>query len=68
MPTCAYAADLKLLDILLANGLASSKAEARRLIEQKGVKLDGEVLSDPFAPLVRTGVLQVGKRHFIRLI
>jgi tyrosyl-tRNA synthetase len=68
MPTFKYVDDQKLLDVLLANGLASSKAEARRLIEQKGVKLDGEVLSDPFAPLVRTGVLQVGKRHFIRLI
>ncbi len=68
MPVCPYSPDQKLLDVLLANGLASSKAEARRLIEQKGVKLDGEVLSDPFAPLDKTGVLQVGKRHFLRLV
>lgn len=68
MPEFPLSADQKLLDVLLANGLAASKAEARRLIEQKGVKLDGEVLSDPFAPLSKTGVLQVGKRHFIRLV
>lgn len=68
MPSVPFSADQKLLDVLLANGLASSKGEARRLIEQKGVKLDGDVLTDPFAPLVRAGVLQVGKRHFIRLV
>ena len=68
MPEFPYSADQKLLDVLLAHGLAASKAEARRMIEQKGVKLDGEVLSDPFAPLTKTGVLQVGKRHFIRLV
>jgi tyrosyl-tRNA synthetase len=55
------------LDLLLAAGLVKSKSEGRRLIEQKGVRLDGAVLSDPAAPLPGAGVLQVGKRRFVRV-
>jgi tyrosyl-tRNA synthetase len=54
-----------------ALGLASSNAEARRLMEQGGVRLDGEVLDDPQAELLpealRGRVLQVGRRRFVRL-
>ena len=51
-----------------ALGIASS-SEARRLITQGGVKLDGQVLSgldQPRAELVGK-VLQAGKRRFVRL-
>ncbi len=68
MPEIAFQPEQKLLDVLLAVGFVSSKAEARRMIEQKGVKLDGLVLNDPFAGVPSTGVLQVGKRHFVRLV
>lgn len=68
MPTAPFSPDQKLVDVIIANGLAGSKAEARRLVEQKGVKLDGEVLTDPLKPLARPGVIQVGKRHFVRLV
>jgi hypothetical protein len=37
------------------------------MIEQKGVKLDGEVLEKFDAPFPHFGVLQVGKRRFIRV-
>jgi tyrosyl-tRNA synthetase len=57
--------------LMHALGLASSNAEARRLIEQGGVRLDGEVLDDPQAELLpealRGRVLQVGRRRFVRL-
>lgn len=55
------------LDVLLAAGLVASKSEGRRMFEQKGVKLDGEVLEKFDAPLPRPGVLQVGKRRFTRV-
>jgi tyrosyl-tRNA synthetase len=48
-------------------GLSKSKSEGRRLVEQKGVKLDGVVLEDANAPLPGAGMLQVGKRRFIRI-
>jgi tyrosyl-tRNA synthetase len=57
--------------LLATTGLASSNAEARRLIEQGGVRLDGEPVTDPdaeFAPADLSGrVLQVGRRRFVRL-
>jgi tyrosyl-tRNA synthetase len=57
--------------LLSATGLATSNAEARRLIEQRGVRLDGEPVTDPdaeFPPADLIGrVLQVGRRRFLRL-
>ncbi len=56
------------LDVLLAAGLVGSRGEGRRLIEQHGVRLDGEVLEKPTDVFPHPGVLQVGKRHFVKII
>ncbi|MFU8826094.1 MAG: tyrosine--tRNA ligase [Brevefilum sp.] len=56
-----------LLEVLVDSGLVNSKSQARRLIEQNGVKIDGEVVSDPYMHLTPDVVVQVGKRHFIRI-
>jgi tyrosyl-tRNA synthetase len=60
------------LPALIAAAFGRSRSEARRLLEQGGVKLDGEVVaSDAFdVPLAQLDgrVLQVGKRHFRRLV
>jgi tyrosyl-tRNA synthetase len=55
--------------LLAALGLAESASRARGLIEQGGVRLDGERLEELEAPVdrLRGGVLQVGKRRFVRL-
>jgi len=55
-----------LLDAMVSSGLVSSKGEARRMIEQKGVRLDGEVIEDVNA-LISKGILQIGKRKVIKL-
>jgi tyrosyl-tRNA synthetase len=54
---------------LIADGFGRSRSEARRLLSQGGVKLDGEPLGDmDVAPERLDGrVLQVGKRRFRRL-
>jgi tyrosyl-tRNA synthetase len=54
-------------DVLLQTGLASSKSEARRLIDQKGIRLDGEALERGDMPFPHPGVLQAGKRRFVRV-
>ena len=59
--------ELTVLDILIDAKLVGSKSEGRRMVEQKGVKLDGEVLLEPLKPLPHKGVLQVGKRRFLRI-
>ena len=56
-----------LLDVLEASGLIESRGQGRRLMKQNGVKLDGKAISDPFM-VPGAGVLQVGKRKFVRLI
>ena len=56
------------LDVLMDAGLAESKSKARALIDQKGVRLDGETLERADALFPHPGVLQVGKRRFLRVI
>jgi tyrosyl-tRNA synthetase len=56
------------LDVLMAAKLTSSRSEGRRLVEQRGVRLDGEALTDPQAAFPHAGVLQVGRRHFLRIV
>jgi tyrosyl-tRNA synthetase len=55
--------------VLRAAGLASSTSEGRRLVEQGGVSLDGERISEADTTLAagRTVVIQVGKRRFARV-
>jgi tyrosyl-tRNA synthetase len=55
--------------ILKLAGLVESTSEANRLIEQGGVKIDGERLSDRSANAEagRSYVMQVGKRKFARI-
>jgi len=50
-------------------GLSSSNGDARRLIQNRGLKLDGEVVDDPklWLELDRPVVLQKGKDTFVRV-
>ena len=57
-------------ELIAISGLVSSKSEARRLIEQGGVKINGEKISDPYLDItVEDGmILKIGKLNFIKLI
>ncbi|HXF43422.1 MAG TPA: tyrosine--tRNA ligase [Pyrinomonadaceae bacterium] len=58
----------KMADLIFESGLAPSKAEARRLIEQGGVKVNGEKFSSNEILLdTEPLILQVGKRRFLRI-
>ena len=61
--------ELALTQVLKAVGLTSSSSEAMRMIDQGGVRMDGERISDKAIALRRGGpfVLQVGKRKFARV-
>lgn len=60
---------IELVTLLVSTGFAASRGEARRLIEQGGVRLRDEKVSDPLAAVdVASGdILKVGKRKFARL-
>ncbi len=61
---------LSLLDLLIETKLAPSKSEARRLIDQGGVRIDGEKQTDPMKiiELKKEILLQVGKRNYLKII
>jgi len=57
-----------LFKLLAAADLAQSNGEARRLVEQGAVSLDGEKQTDPFTePAPGSYLVKVGKRRFARL-
>jgi tyrosyl-tRNA synthetase len=70
MPEVRLSEPTGLVDLLTREGLAPTKSEARRLIQQGGVKLDGERVDDMNLALEPGGerVLQVGKRKFLKVI
>jgi tyrosyl-tRNA synthetase len=56
-----------LLDVLVDSGLVKSKSQVRRLVDQNGIKIDGEPVSDPYLVLEPPVVVQVGKRRFLKV-
>ncbi len=61
----------RVLDILRRLDMVSSGKEAKRLMEQGGIRLNDEPVKDPTAtvtPEMLPAVLQVGKRKFVRLV
>lgn len=70
MPELSVAGSIGAIALVVQSGFAGSNGEARRLIAEKGVRLDGEPITDPHATLsIRSGaILQRGKRKFVRLV
>jgi len=62
--------NIRIDDLLIATKTATSKNEARRLITQGGVSIDGEKIDNAFTEVEISGekVLKVGKRKFARIL
>jgi len=58
-----------LVNVILDSGLLSSKSEARRMIKQSAVRIDGEVVEDIQLTLSpgEDRILKVGKRRFLKV-
>ena len=56
------------ISILMESGLAASKAEARRNMEQNGIKINGQITTDPKTEVKIGDVIQKGKRYFVRVM
>ena len=61
---------MDLIELLVAAKLATTKNEARRLLKQGGVKLNGKAVKTASLPLAEASgaVLQVGSRRFRKLV
>lgn len=57
------------VNMAVTAGLVESKSEARRLIEQRGLRIDDEVVTsvEMLIPVGQTVVMQAGKRRFARV-
>ncbi len=66
-----YASSYKLVDLLVQARLVESKGEAKRLIEQGGVKINGEKVSNTNVEVKlevdKNTLFQVGKRRFLEI-
>jgi tyrosyl-tRNA synthetase len=67
MPEYKLQAGQSVLEVLIAGKLVASRSDGRRMLEQNGVRLDGQTLSDGQAAFPHPGVLQVGKRRYLRV-
>jgi len=69
MPSYSLKGPRSIVDLLVETGMAGSKSEARRLIRQGGVRLNGEKVMDVGRVVLpaEEQVLQVGKRKFVKL-
>ena len=70
MPEQQLTAATSVLDIIMQTGMAPSKSEARRLVQQGGVKLDSAKVDDPTLLIGCDAehILQIGRRKFLRLL
>lgn len=61
--------ETSIVDLLTETRLASTRSEAKRLVEQGGVKIDESIINDPQSTInVKDGmIVQVGKRKLVRL-
>ena len=62
--------EINILDLIILVNFAPSKGEARRLVLQGGVSIDGNKINDVQSSVSVTAgmILKVGKRKFIKLI
>lgn len=71
MPTAEFeAAQIGIIDALVGAGLAPSRGEARRLIQQGGVSVNDVKITDPAQTVDISGgaILKKGKKQFVKLI
>jgi tyrosyl-tRNA synthetase len=67
MPEYDLQSGQTVLDVILEAKMAASKSEARRLFDQRGVRLDGVTIERGDMTFPHPGVLQVGKRKFLKV-
>ena len=72
MPTVEIemSGDMGILDFLCATGMFASKSDARRMVEQGGIQIDGNKITDPRAAVAVAPEIMVqrGKKVFLKVV
>ena len=68
MPEVSIGSGMSIMDLLLAAKFVGSRSEARRVLDEGGVKVDEQVVK-AYDTMVKAGqMIQKGKRHFVKTI
>ncbi len=59
---------VELVDFLAENNLAPSKSEAKRLIKEGAIEVDGQTISETEIKFENNQVMKVGKKKFVRIM
>ena len=66
-PVTVTVSSYNIVDVLVETGLASSKSEAKRLIDQGGVKVDNSPVTSLQFTVTGGSVISVGNRKFVKI-
>ncbi len=61
-------APIKLATLLLQMGMVGSVSDARRLVKQGAVEIDGKVVTGVTGRVVRGSIIRIGKHRFLRVV
>jgi len=59
---------MDITEILASANLVKSKGEAKRLVSQNAVEIDGEKISESMTLLKEGSIIKVGKRRFLKIV
>lgn len=68
IPEITARSGMTVVDALVESNLVASKTDARRQIEQGGVKINGEVVKEASTVVESGQVIQKGKRFFVKIV
>lgn len=58
----------ELISVLVESKIVPSKSEARRVLKQKGIKINGKIIEEESFTIPRGATLQKGKIHFLKIV
>ena len=72
VPTDAHPEDgIGVVDLLALSDLVQSKSDARRLVQQRGIRINGEMIEDPRSSIPASrlagALVKIGKRGYVRV-
>tara|TARA_Y100001970_G_C14090048_1_gene779510 strand:+ start:13 stop:1221 length:1209 start_codon:yes stop_codon:yes gene_type:complete len=70
IPVFNLNSELLIVDLIFESGILKSKGEARRMIKQGAVRLDGQTITDIYSKISPVGeqILKIGKRRFLKIL
>ncbi len=68
IPEFKISGSMKIIDILVQSKTCASGGEARRMIKQNAVSINGEKVKDIFAEVDKEVTIKVGKRRFLKVV